>query len=300
MKKILFIIISSLCFADNYRILETEKNIIEKKIDKLNIQKELSYSKINILELRKDFILKNIEITEEKIKVTNEYYQGIYRIEELNELRKISQMKLDNLSKIKKNQKDLKKSVSNEEFFEIESSILKEKLQFLLYVKEEDQINLIMKNNSFNLLKNQNISYFDELNSSFLLYIELKEQELNLFSIEKRGEFDISIKNEELRLVKLNYEEKINEFNKYTLELKKNFEKVMGSIEELDLRIKFTEEKLRNLKNFLNQGIISEKDCLSEEIKMLDLKQEKISLEGQDKALKAELSTRIKVNEVKI
>lgn len=285
---------SSLCFADNYKLLNIQKEILNEKIKSYEIQKEINYSRTGLLALKGELFNKQLELLDEKTKITKEYYEKTSRLEELSELKKISNLKISNLKKIKELRNELKKIISENEFFEIESQISEEELTLNVYSMEENQINFILENNSFLLLDKSELSYYNELISTFDIYLNQKEQELKFLISEKRAAYEVEIKNKELEATKINFKEKLIEFEKYNAQLETELEKTNGNLKIIDLKISFYRNKLKNIGNLLKDGVVSQKEYLSEEINLLSLIKEQISLLGAQKAIKMELETRNK------
>ena len=291
----IFVVVLALLFyqfslGSQLKSFTAEKKAIEKEIERYKTHEDLKKSELELLNLRKKLILKEIDIIREQSKIKLEYYLLNNKLDELEKAEELLYEKLESYRKLKKDMTDNRIKTTKLDEMKLNLLIASCENELAGSNREKVLVRLKIQENEFD--KNNCIQGKKLLEATMEQYgmlLKISRKELKFLKLEGFSIQDIDIKFKEIEALECKRENILKEYTLEKKELETELLNREGSLHILNLRIENKKVEKEILKKELELGKISKSKLWNKNIEFLDLEHEKLEISGEIKSLELKL-----------
>lgn len=296
MKKLLllaiFIIFISNIYSQKIDILKVEYTLIENEIKRYEDYKLLENSYITYFKLKNSLENKRLEIFEEEKNIRIEQIKIESNNEKFLESKNMFQASLNEYKKRYDLAKKSEDKISKFDMEELEYQV--NYFQNKIENTDREEKYLVELSKKFEYLFPDNflvkISQKEKiLKESYSYLIEMLQKKIELYRGENRSSKDIEKLENEFKILKFEFNDKIKELNLEKLEKQKEVLNKSGDLEVLKKNITVKKRKIETLKAQNERGYVSRDEVFEEERDYIILNIQRIEIQNSIKILKLEL-----------
>ena len=291
----IFVVVLALLFyqlslGSQLKSFTAEKKAIEKEIERYKTREDLKKSELELLNLRKKMILKEIDIIREQSKIKLEYYLLNNKLDEQGKTEEILHEKLESYMKLKKDMTDNRIKTAKLDEMKLDILIASCENELAGSNREKELVGLKIQENDFEK-KNciQEKKLLEAILEQYDMLLKISRKELKLLKLEGFSIQDIDIKSKEVEALECKRENILKEYTLEKKELETELLNREGSLQVLNLRIENNKVEKEILKKEIELGKISKSKLWNKDIEFLDLEHEKLEISGEIKSLELKL-----------
>ncbi|MBN1468581.1 MAG: hypothetical protein JW924_07640 [Fusobacteriaceae bacterium] len=284
MKKIsiLYILLSFSIFSSDLKVLLKEYSVLKCNFKEKEMRKELEFSEVEFLKLKKSIVEKELEIYDKKFSLLKEKFQIENNIQKYMNQKNQNQIKIQKLEKlIEYNEKNSLK-ISKIDLNNLKLELQNEKIKILdidyKVYNENQKLNELEKFDSEDI---EGIGKYKLLIKNNQILVDISEQILKLEAIKKAS-------NETIKNLNIEWENSLKNLEESQKMSNQEIKRIESTIDNYELTQKLYEDRLllsnENIELYkiqLSKGIISLDNYISKELDYLDIKIDKMDLDSK-------------------